>query len=421
MNKENANSVHPCFSKEANKKYTRLHIPIAPGCNIQCGYCSRKTDCPNESRPGVSSTVLSPDQAEFYALRMMDQDPSIKIIGVAGPGDAFNDPERTIETLAKIRAHNKDVQFCVSTNGLNSAPYIDRMVEVGLSHLTVTVNAVDPVIGAEVYQWVRYQKHRYLGEEAANILLEQQKETIIKAATAGLVVKVNTVFLPGINDFHIPEIAETVKSWGASTQNIIPFMPIKDSKFEDFSAPDHADVVKLRLVLGSTIHQMTHCGRCRADAAGRIGEKNSKAVTEILENASKYKKQSKEKTYKYAAATKEGILVNSHLGEADTFHIFKTGPAGLQFEEERTAPESGESRWENVYELLSDCDALFVSGAGPSPLKVFQERGFDVHVCEGVIEEIVEAYEETGDISAYKPFNQFACGSGCSGNASGCS
>ncbi|MGE5894530.1 MAG: nitrogenase cofactor biosynthesis protein NifB, partial [bacterium] len=50
--------THPCFSKEAHFKFGRIHLPVAPACNIQCRYCIRKFDCANESRPGVTSTVL---------------------------------------------------------------------------------------------------------------------------------------------------------------------------------------------------------------------------------------------------------------------------------------------------------------------------------------------------------------------------
>ncbi|MBN2510377.1 MAG: radical SAM protein [Spirochaetales bacterium] len=413
-------SVHPCYSKEAAKKYSRLHLPVAPGCNIQCGYCSRKTDCPNESRPGVSSKVLNPEQAEFYAMNMLALDPSISIIGIAGPGDAFNDPERTIETLTRIHRRNEKIQFCVSTNGLNLYPYVDSLAELGLTHLTVTVNAVDPVIGAEIYRWIRYEKRRYLGMEGAALLLERQKEGIIRAVTKGITLKVNTVYLPGINDFHIQEVAETVKDWGADTQNIIPFLPVEDSAFEALPPPDHAQVVRMRMALDPVIHQMTHCGRCRADAAGKIGAKNSDEADRILSEASSYKEIRKPATRRYAAASKEGILVNCHLGEASAFHVFRMTGNGLVFEQERPAPASGEGRWQQLCALLKDCDALFVSGAGPSPAKVFQNEGCELHICEGLIEEIIETYEDSGNLAAYRPCDQFACGSGCGGSGTGC-
>ena len=55
--------THPCYNEEAHRKYARMHVPVAPKCNIQCNYCNRKFDCSNESRPGVTSEVLSPEQA----------------------------------------------------------------------------------------------------------------------------------------------------------------------------------------------------------------------------------------------------------------------------------------------------------------------------------------------------------------------
>ena len=40
-----------------------MHVAVAPACNIQCNYCNRKYDCANESRPGVVSEKLTPEQA----------------------------------------------------------------------------------------------------------------------------------------------------------------------------------------------------------------------------------------------------------------------------------------------------------------------------------------------------------------------
>ena len=45
---------HPCFNPDVKGKFGRVHLPVAPKCNIQCGYCNRKYDCVNESRPGVT-------------------------------------------------------------------------------------------------------------------------------------------------------------------------------------------------------------------------------------------------------------------------------------------------------------------------------------------------------------------------------
>jgi nitrogen fixation protein NifB len=54
-----AASEHPCFGGDHGKA-GRIHLPVAPGCNIKCGFCERRFDCANESRPGVTSRVLTP-------------------------------------------------------------------------------------------------------------------------------------------------------------------------------------------------------------------------------------------------------------------------------------------------------------------------------------------------------------------------
>jgi nitrogen fixation protein NifB len=54
---------HPCYSEEAHHHYARMHVAVAPACNIQCNYCNRKYDCANESRPGVVSELLTPEEA----------------------------------------------------------------------------------------------------------------------------------------------------------------------------------------------------------------------------------------------------------------------------------------------------------------------------------------------------------------------
>ena len=48
---------HPCYSEEAHHYFARMHVAVAPACNIQCNYCNRKYDCSNESRPGVVSEL----------------------------------------------------------------------------------------------------------------------------------------------------------------------------------------------------------------------------------------------------------------------------------------------------------------------------------------------------------------------------
>lgn len=87
---------HPCYSEEAHHHYARMHVAVAPACNIQCNYCNRKYDCSNESRPGVVSERLTPEQAARKVLAVASNIPQMTVLGIAGPGDPLANPEKTL-------------------------------------------------------------------------------------------------------------------------------------------------------------------------------------------------------------------------------------------------------------------------------------------------------------------------------------
>src|SRR6266571_6321699 len=93
---------HPCYSEEAHHHFARMHAAVAPACNIQCHYCNRKYDCANESRPGVVSELLTPEQAVKKTLAVAAAIPQMSVLGIAGPGDPLANPERTFATFRML-------------------------------------------------------------------------------------------------------------------------------------------------------------------------------------------------------------------------------------------------------------------------------------------------------------------------------
>jgi nitrogen fixation protein NifB len=86
----------------------------------------------------------------------------------------------------------------------------------------------------------------------------------------GLLIKINTVVLPGINVDHIEAIAQETSRLGADVMNCISVIPVPDTPFEHLKAP--ADVVMDSVRSSASLHiaQMYHCQRCRADAEGLL-------------------------------------------------------------------------------------------------------------------------------------------------------
>lgn len=259
---------HPCFNKDAHHRVGRMHLAVAPKCNIKCNYCSRRHDCANENRPGVTSKIINPQQALEKVRQGVEADPRIKVVGIAGPGDPLANQE-TLETMALLQQEFPQLMKCLSTNGLMLPSRMQELTEVGLNSLTVTVNTLDPEVGAKIYSWVRYQNQLLLGQEGAAQLIENQLIGIAQAVEKGITVKVNTVFIPGINQQCIEKIAEKIKRLGVYLMNIMSLIP--QAQFAHLTASTPEEINQIRNAYSPIISQMEHCRQCRADAVGLIG------------------------------------------------------------------------------------------------------------------------------------------------------
>lgn len=262
---------HPCFDVRAREACGRIHLPVAPRCNIQCGYCSRSFDCVNESRPGVTSRVLEPEETVGYLDRMLALMPHITVAGIAGPGDAFSDPERTLTTIESIRRTHSRLNICLSTNGLEIGPYIKDLSRLGVGYVTVTVNAATPETGALIYTYIRSGSQVFRGPEGAGILIGRQWHAIAALKAEKIRVKVNTVVVSGINQGDVEDIACRVSKLGADVMNIIPVIAISGTTLEHAPPFSPAEISSLRTAASRYMPQMTHCVRCRADAVGLLG------------------------------------------------------------------------------------------------------------------------------------------------------
>lgn len=261
--------THPCFSEEAHRKFGRIHLSVAPACNIQCKYCLRNYDCANESRPGVTSKVLSPCEAVVRVRSAIGRNDRISVVGIAGPGDPLAN-DSTFETLSALNREFPEITLCVSTNGLLLTDRLEDLMDCGVRSITITMNAVTPDSAEKIYSWISYRGKRFTGREAAECLVYNQARGLRNAIDAGFLVKINSVFLPGVNNAEIPLIAWLAGMRGAELMNILPLIP--QAEFAHLQRPSRDIVTKMRGECEKYITQMTHCRQCRADAFGGLGD-----------------------------------------------------------------------------------------------------------------------------------------------------
>ena len=410
---------HPCYSEEAHHHYARMHVAVAPACNIQCNYCNRKYDCANESRPGVVSERLSPEQAAKKVVAVAATIPQMTVLGIAGPGDPLANPAKTFKTFELISKSAPDIKLCLSTNGLALPEHVDTIAKYNVDHVTITINMVDPEVGAKIYPWIFWNHKRIEGVEAARILSENQLRGLEMLTERGILCKVNSVMIPGVNDQHLVEVNKAVKSRGAFLHNIMPLI----------SAPEHGTVFGLTGQRGPTaqelkalqdacegeMNMMRHCRQCRADAVGLLGEDRSAEFTtdkimamdvnydlearrtyqEAVEEERQAKVAAKHEelaklageesdiSLLVAVATKGSGLINEHFGHAKEFQIYELSTSGAKFVGHRRVDmycQGGygeEDTLETVIRAINDCHAVFVAKIGGCPKEGLLNAGIE--------------------------------------------
>ncbi|ABD89995.1 nitrogenase cofactor biosynthesis protein NifB [Rhodopseudomonas palustris] len=433
---------HPCYSEQAHHHFARMHVAVAPACNIQCNYCNRKYDCANESRPGVVSEKLTPEQAAKKVLAVASSVPQMTVLGVAGPGDPLANPQKTFKTFELVSATAPDIKLCLSTNGLMLPDHVDRIQAMNVDHVTITINMIDPEIGAKIYPWIFYNHRRYEGVEASKILSERQLLGLEMLTARGILVKVNSVMIPGVNDKHLVEVNKAVKSRGAFLHNIMPLI----------SEPEHGTVYGLSGLRGPSaqelkalqdacegeMNMMRHCRQCRADAVGLLGEDRSDEfsnekvaameVTYDLEARKAYQAKvelereaiAKAKTaelvkladetsaikIQVAIATKGGGRVNEHFGHAHEFQIYEVSTAGAKFVGHRRVDlycEGGYASADGaatIIRALNDCTAVLVAKIGICPKDSLAAAGIEA------VETYAFEFIETSVIAYFKDYLQ---------------
>lgn len=262
---------HPCFSDDV-RGFARFHLPVAPLCNIGCRYCLRRFDCVNESRPGVCSRVLSPEEAVQLFCRVRDRLPNLTVVGIAGPGDALANFPTVRATLAAIRRIDPGIRFCLSTNGLRLAEFLPELRALEVDYITVTVNAMTEGIGERLYSYVERSSTRLFGRAAFRYLRTKQWRGIREAVRQGICCKVNTVVVPGINEQETWRIAKGAAAMGCYMQNLLPLVSVPGTDFADGPTLSPGVLHTLRQECARYLRQMRHCQRCRADAIGVLGQ-----------------------------------------------------------------------------------------------------------------------------------------------------
>ena len=299
---------------------------------------------------------------------------------------------------------------------------------------------VDPEVGQHIYPWIFWNNKRVTGYEAAKIITERQMLGLEMLTERGILAKINSVMIPGINDKHLVEVNKAVKSRGAFLHNIMPLI----------SAPEHGTVFGLNGQRGPTaqelktlqdecegdMNMMRHCRQCRADAVGLLGEDRSaefttdkimamdieydaegrKAYQQAVESERQAKVTAREEelvgldagdqdiSLLVAVATKGHGVINEHFGHAKEFQIYELTGTGAKFVGHRRVDlycQGGygeEESLDTVITAINDCHAVFVAKIGGCPKSDLLAAGIEP------VDQYAHEYIEKSAIAWFKDY-----------------
>jgi nitrogen fixation protein NifB len=372
-----SSTSRPCSGTDGRKQMgRRLHLPVAPRAN------SRMRFGPTEK----SMPAMMPEEALAWLEDVLRQGIKIEVVAITGPGDPLAVVGPTMETLRLVRRKYPDISLSLSTLGIGGDRYAETLADIGVSHVTILVDAVAPEVAEKLYAWIRPGTRTVPLPKAAGMLLDEQARAVTAFKQAGLAVKINTTVYPGHNAEHVEEIAESMAALGAETMSVEPFEP---EAGDDENVPRRPGTELMDTVRGRAskyIEIVEDCEKPKAGLPDAIFLKSCKDSTAMLPKPSGERPN-------VAVVSSNGMDVDLHLGHAIKALIYGPREDGLPcLLGTRWLPEpgGGSSRWENLADTLSDCFALLTASAGASPREILSRRGIRVLISDENVEGTVD-------------------------------
>ncbi|QJB56786.1 radical SAM protein [Pseudodesulfovibrio sp. zrk46] len=365
---------HPCFGMSSRKETGRLHLPVAPRSNAKIRF-----EAVTKTKP-----AMMPEEAVNWLVHVLDAEKPVRIVGITGPGDPLASPDITIRTLRMIRERYPKMDLCLTTLGIGGAMYVPELAEIGISHVTVLVDAVTPEVAEKLYAWIRPGKKTVPLTDAAKELMDDQKKTITAFKDAGITVKVNTTVYPGFNAGHVEDVAEAMASLGVDIMAVVPFHPADENCECPASSTELMTMVRDRAA--RHINLMPSWDECGEGLVGLDTPEDESDVCSTLPKPTPERPN-------VAVTSASGMDVDIHLGHAAQILIYgprEDGLACLLETREASEPGSGAARWKDLATRMHDCFAVLTAGAGDKPKEILSRSGVTVIVTNEGIEGTVD-------------------------------
>jgi nitrogen fixation protein NifB len=192
--------------------------------------------------PPVPMPVLDAGDALRYAgaARRILRGPLVAVFD--GPGDPLASAGTVLRALALLQEHDPDVMTGLVLDGPLVAEYVDELVELGLRHAVVRMDAATVRTARRVVGKVLYRGDLVSGADAARLVLEEGRRAVRRLVEAGIPVAVRFTAIPTVNLGDLPSVATFAARAGAGRIEIVPHAPVLGAPLAKAGRPTPAEL-----------------------------------------------------------------------------------------------------------------------------------------------------------------------------------
>lgn len=211
---------NPQLLDNHGRELTYLRLAVTDRCNLRCTYCM-----PAEGITYMPERELLSWEEMFRLTRILHE-MGIKKVRITG-GEPFvrNGLLDFLTNLAGL----KDLEICLTTNGVFVGDYIESLQKLGVRHINLSLDSLD----RDRFQQITRR------DDFAKVY-----ENLIRLIDAGFQVKINAVVMQGKNEEDIIALTEFAREHPVSVR-FIEEMPFNGSGLvEEKLFWDHARILE---------------------------------------------------------------------------------------------------------------------------------------------------------------------------------
>lgn len=166
-----------------------------------------------------------------------------------GPGDPLASAASVLRALALVRDHDPDVMTGLVVDGPLVAEYLDELLDLGLHHVIVRMDAASVKAAWRVYGRIVYRGDTIVGPDAARLVLEEGRRAVRLLVAARVPVAIRFTAIPTVNLHDLPSVAAFAAAEGVERVDVVPHAPVARAPLARCGVPTAGELASCREIV----------------------------------------------------------------------------------------------------------------------------------------------------------------------------